>query len=365
MIKILNVAGARPNFMKVAPLIRALAASGAFEQRLVHTGQHYDASMSQVFFDELGIPAPDVNLEVGPGERLAQIDRIMERFEPVVLRERPHAVLVVGDVNSTVACARIARKHGVKVVHVEAGLRSFDATMPEELNRVETDRLSDYLFVTEPSGMTNLELEGIAGKRFLVGNVMIDTLVGQLARARTLRVCARFGLEPRTYFAATFHRPSNVDSSERLSTVLDIIAHATRNASLVLPLHPRTRASLDRFGLMARLQSMPRVHLSEPLGYLDFLSLVHDSKGVLTDSGGVQEETTYLRIPCITMRDNTERPVTVDVGSNVLAGTNPNDVKCALDRVVSGCAKVGAVPELWDGHAAERIVDILQQELKA
>lgn len=365
MIKILNVAGARPNFMKVAPLIRALAAAGTFEQRLVHTGQHYDASMSQVFFDELGIPTPDVNLEVGPGERLAQIDRIMERFEPVVLRERPHAVLVVGDVNSTVACARIARKHGVKVVHVEAGLRSFDETMPEELNRVETDRLSDYLFVTEPSGMTNLEREGIAGKRFLVGNVMIDTLVGQLTQARALQVCARFGLEPRDYFVATFHRPSNVDSSERLSTVLDIIAHATRSASLVLPLHPRTRASLERFGLMARMQSMPRVHLSEPLGYLDFLSLVHDAKGVLTDSGGVQEETTYLRIPCITMRDNTERPVTVDVGSNVLAGTDPNDVKCALDRVVSGRAKVGAVPDLWDGHAAVRIVDILQRELKA
>jgi UDP-N-acetylglucosamine 2-epimerase (non-hydrolysing) len=348
--------------MKIAPLIRALRAAGDFEQRLVHTGQHYDAAMSQVFFDDLGIPTPDVNLEVGPGERLAQIERISERFEPVVLKERPDAVLVVGDVNSTVACARVARKHGIAVVHVEAGLRSFDPTMPEELNRVETDQLSDLLFVTEQSGMDNLEREGIRGRRWLVGNVMIDTLVAQLPAARARQVCARFGLRQGGYVAATFHRPSNVDSKDGLESIVRLLRHVARQTAVVLPLHPRTRGSLERFGLMPAVHALANVHLTEPLGYIDFLSLVHDARAVVTDSGGIQEETTYLRVPCVTMRDSTERPVTVTLGSNVLAGTSVDDVERAIDRAIDA-GKRGAIPPLWDGHAAERIATTLAAEL--
>ena len=365
MIKILNVAGARPNFMKVAPLVHEMNRHADIAHKLVHTGQHYDAMMSKVFFDDLGIPAPDVNLEVGAGERLAQIERIMTRFDPVVRAERPDAVLVVGDVNSTIACARVARSHGVKVVHVEAGLRSFDRAMPEEINRVETDQISDYLFVTEPSGMANIEREGLAGRAYLVGNVMIDSLVAQLDRARDLKINARFGLERASYAVATFHRPSNVDELDALRGVVDIISHTCDGVPLVLPLHPRTRQALMRFGLLTELEKIKALHVSEPLGYLEFLSLVSGAKLVITDSGGIQEETTYLRIPCITMRNNTERPVTVDVGSNVLAGTDPGVVKSHIDSILEiGAPKCG-MPALWDGHAAVRIVARLREELTA
>ncbi|HVM98475.1 MAG TPA: UDP-N-acetylglucosamine 2-epimerase (non-hydrolyzing) [Candidatus Acidoferrales bacterium] len=365
MIKILNVAGARPNFMKVAPLVHEMNRHADVVHKLVHTGQHYDVMMSKVFFDELDIPPPDVNLEVGGGERLAVIDKIMARFEPVVRSERPDAVLVVGDVNSTIACARVAREYGAKVVHVEAGLRSFDRSMPEELNRVETDQISDFLFVTEPAGMRNIADEGLTGRALLVGNVMIDTLVAQLERARAMQVSRRFGLEPGRYVVATFHRPSNVDDPEALEAVVDIIQHTCAQRPMVLPVHPRTRQALVRFGLNESLERIAALRLTEPLGYLEFLSLVSESAAVVTDSGGIQEETTYLKIPCVTMRENTERPITVDVGTNVLAGTRPAIVKQHIDAALRhGAAKKG-VPDLWDGRAAVRIVAHLREELAA
>jgi UDP-N-acetylglucosamine 2-epimerase (non-hydrolysing) len=362
-MKILNVAGARPNFMKIAPLVHQMNKYPDIVHKLVHTGQHYDVLMSKVFFDDLEIPAPDVNLEVGAGERSLQIERIMSRFDPVVRAEQPDAVLVVGDVTSTVACARVARSHGVKVVHVEAGLRSFDPAMPEELNRIETDQLSDFLFVTEPSGMRNIERERLQGKSYLVGNVMIDSLVAQLKRTRDLAVHRRFGYEPRGYVVATFHRPSNVDEPDALRGVVDIIAHVCKRLPMVLPLHPRTRQALAHFGLLETLAAIDGMRLSEPLGYLEFVSLIGTARVVITDSGGIQEETTYLRIPCVTMRDNTERPVTVDIGSNVLAGTTPAVVKETIDAVLANGAAKGAIPEFWDGRAAERIVARLREEL--
>jgi UDP-N-acetylglucosamine 2-epimerase (non-hydrolysing) len=365
MIKILNIAGARPNFMKVAPLVHEMNRHADVVHKLIHTGQHYDVMMSKVFFDDLGIPAPDVNLDVGAGERSAQIERIMTRFDPVIRSERPDAVLVVGDVTSTIACARVARDHGIKVVHVEAGLRSFDRTMPEELNRVETDQISDFLFVTEPSGMVNIAREGLVGRAYLVGNVMIDSLVAQIDRARDMKVSARFGLEHGRYVVSTFHRPSNVDDPDALRGVVEIIKHTCAQIPMVMAVHPRTRQSLVRFGLLACLEEIAGLHLSEPLGYLEFLSLVSGAAAVITDSGGIQEETTYLRIPCVTMRDNTERPVTVDVGSNVLAGTEPRVVKGYVDRVLTVGAASTGIPDLWDGRTAVRIVAHLREELAA
>jgi UDP-N-acetylglucosamine 2-epimerase (non-hydrolysing) len=358
-MKVLLVAGARPNFMKVAPIMREMEAAPAFVPRLVHTGQHYDADMSAVFFGDLGIREPDWNLEVGSGDRLEQIDRIMTRFEPLVASERPDAMLVVGDVTSTVACARVAKSHDVLVIHVEAGLRSFDSTMPEELNRVETDQLSDLLFVTEPSGMRNLENERISGSAHLVGNVMIDSLVQSLPKARALGVAARFGLTKGGYVVSTFHRPSNVDDKQQIEGVVELLRFIAERRPVVLPLHPRTRASLERHELLGTLESASGVHLTTPLGYLEFLSLVADCEVVVTDSGGIQEETTYLQVPCITMRDNTERPITCEIGSNTLAGASLDQVRQALESLWQSGPKPCAVPELWDGNAAKRIVQIL------
>jgi UDP-N-acetylglucosamine 2-epimerase (non-hydrolysing) len=363
MIKVLNVAGARPNFMKVAPLIRAFERQG-IEQRLIHTGQHYDDAMSKVFFDDLGIPAPNENLEVGPGDRLGQIERIMQRFAPVLRAERPDAVVVVGDVNSTVACARVAKAQSTPVVHVEAGLRSFDESMPEELNRVETDRLSDLLFVTEESGLVNIAREGLPGKAFLVGNVMIDTLALQLPKAKALGVAGRFDLVAGEFIVVTFHRPSNVDDPERLRGLVAFVEWAAARLPLIWPVHPRTRGSLEKTGLLERMQRNSRIVLTAPLGYLEFVSLVADSRAVVTDSGGIQEETTFLQIPCVTMRDNTERPATVEVGSNVLAGSRTESVQSALADALAGARRRGRVPPLWDGRAADRISAILERELR-
>jgi UDP-N-acetylglucosamine 2-epimerase (non-hydrolysing) len=363
VIRILNVVGARPNFMKVAPLMSAMQNHPGVTPVLVHTGQHYDDNLSRVFFDDLGIPHPDINLGVGSGNREEQIAAIRSAFEPVVEQQRPQAVLVVGDVNSTIACAGVARSRGIAVVHVEAGLRSFDMDMPEEVNRIETDRISDYLFVTEASGMDNLEREQVPGKRYLIGNVMIDTLARNLERADSAGVLRELGLEAGGYAVSTFHRPSNVDSREGLERIITLLAEVGRMIPVVLPLHPRTRASLDRHGLRDRLEAISGLTLCEPLGYLQFLGLVSASRFVVTDSGGIQEETTYLRIPCLTMRTSTERPVTCDIGSNELIGMDLPRLYAAVDEILRGRFKSGDIPPHWDGHAAERIVDVLASEL--
>lgn len=363
LIKIINVVGARPNLMKIAPLCRAMTAHPRMQSLLVHTGQHYDDNLSRIFFDELGIPAPDRYLGIGSGTRDEQIARIMEAFRPVVRETRPDVVLVVGDVNSTVACARVAAELGVAVAHVEAGLRSFDRGMPEELNREETDAIADYLFVTERSGMENLASERVRGRAWLVGNVMIDTLVANLERARRSPVRAKLGLAERDFAVGTFHRPSNVDEAAPLRALLDTIEAVCERIPLVLPLHPRTRRSLERHDLGARLESITGLVAVEPLGYLDFLDLVSHARVVITDSGGIQEETTWLRVPCLTLRRNTERPITVSEGSNVLVGDDRARLLAELDKVIAGTFKRGGRPELWDGHAATRIVDILAAEI--
>lgn len=349
--------------MKVAPLAEECERRAEVEHVLVHTGQHYDESMSRVFFDELGIPRADFNLEVGSQERAAQIETVMERFEPLIRAQKPNVVVVVGDVNSTVACARVARRHGVPVAHVEAGLRSFDLAMPEEHNRLETDRLSDYLFVTEPSGMQHLAAEAVEGKVFFVGNVMIDTLVRHLPAAEARNVHARLGLAPGGYAVATFHRPSNVDQPDSLGLLVDTLRALCARLPVVLPLHPRTRARAASYGLLDTLGGLPGLLLTEPLGYLDFLGLVRNSRLVVTDSGGIQEETTYLGIPCLTMRENTERPITVDLGTNVLIGSDRGLLLRSVDDVMRGRFKRGQVPDLWDGRAAGRIVEVLLTEL--
>lgn len=363
MIRILNIVGARPNFMKIAPIMRAMHAHGRFEPVLVHTGQHYDENLSRVFFDDLEIPHPDLNLGVGSGSREEQIAAIRTAFAPVVDSQVPDAVLVVGDVNSTIACASVARERSIPVIHVEAGLRSFDNSMPEEVNRIETDRISDYLFVTERSGMENLEREGVPGDRHLIGNVMIDCLVRNLERARSRSAHARLDLEPGRYMVATFHRPANVDSAGSLERLLAILGSVARRSRVVLPLHPRTRHSLERHGLSDRIRAIDGLTLCEPLGYLDFIALVSSSRGVVTDSGGIQEETTYLKVPCLTMRTSTERPITVEVGTNELVGEDLGRLAEAVDEILDGTFKHGEIPPLWDGRTADRIVDVLATSL--
>lgn len=358
-LKVLNVVGARPNFVKIASMMAAYRETDAIEPILVHTGQHYDAAMSDVFFRDLGIPLPDVNLGVGSASHAVQTAEIMKAFEPVLAETRPDAVLVVGDVNSTIACGLVAVKHGTPVIHVEAGLRSGDRTMPEEINRLLTDALSDLLFCTEQAGVDNLAREGIGeAKVFLVGNVMVDTLLTHRERASTSRVLERMGLTPRHYAVLTVHRPSNVDDHPTLVGLLDAIEEIQRELPVVTPLHPRLRSALIGTGLDRRLASMSGVRVTEPLGYLDFVKLMSDAEVVLTDSGGVQEETTILGVPCLTLRDNTERPVTLDAGTNRLVGVTPA-------RVVEGFRAVrdepanGSVPPFWDGKTAERIVSIV------
>lgn len=364
--KIINVAGARPNFMKIGPIHRALEASDAgFDSRIVHTGQHYDDEMSDVFFRQLELPQPDVHLGVGSASHAAQTARIMEAFEPVVEREGPDLVLVVGDVNSTVACGLVAAKLHVPVAHVEAGLRSFDRRMPEEINRVLTDRLSDLLFVTERSGVDNLRAEGVDdGRIHFVGNVMIDSLVAfrEKAAESTIRRDLELGEDP--YALMTMHRPSNVDDRASLLRVVEMMKGIAARLTLVFPMHPRTRAKLHDHGMWQRVQSIERAEIVEPLGYLDFLHLMEHAAVVVTDSGGIQEETTYLQVPCLTVRENTERPATVEIGTNELLPLDPGVVADRVEAVVANGRRSGQVPPLWDGRAADRIVDVLERELQ-
>lgn len=355
-VKILCVAGARPNFMKLAPLIKALQQDPDFQPVLVHTGQHYDDKMSGQFFLDLCMPKPDFNLEVGSGTHACQTAEIMKRFEPVVLQEKPDAVLVVGDVNSTVACALVATKLQVPVIHVEAGLRSFDRTMPEEINRVVTDAISDLLLVTEESGRLNLLAEGIPAKRIhMVGNLMIDSLRQHVEVALRSDICARLGMTDAAYGLVTLHRPANVDDPAQFDEILGAIACIAGNLPLYFPVHPRTAAQLRVRGTSLD----PRIHLIEPLGYLDFLCLMSQSRLVLTDSGGIQEETTVLGVPCLTLRDNTERPVTIEEGTNLLAGTRKSSILAAWEQMRRS-PKIGRIPQYWDGCAADRCVRVLR-----
>ena len=365
-IRIISVVGARPNFMKIGPLVAAFGQRPAVESVLVHTGQHYDERMSRLFFEQLAIPRPDVNLDVGSASHAVQTAEIMKRFEPVVVERGPDLVLVVGDVNSTIACALVAAKLGVPVAHVEAGLRSFDRSMPEEINRVLTDAISDFLFVTEASGLRNLRGEGVPDEKVhFVGNVMIDTLLGNLEKARASRVLDDLGLQPRRYAAMTLHRPSNVDDPETLARLMTIVRRMAEDLPVVFPVHPRTRRNLHAAGLVPEegAQRLGGVRLVEPLGYLDFLRLMADARLVLTDSGGIQEETTILKVPCLTLRENTERPVTVEVGCNQIVGTDPERILAAYRQVMASETFTCGTPEKWDGRAAERIADILVERL--
>jgi len=361
MIKIICVCGARPNFMKIEPIMRAFDSNGGFETILVHTGQHYDENMSKLFFDELGIPKPDVNLEVGSNSQAVQTAEIMRRFEPIVLDFKPDYVLVVGDVNSTIACGLVAVKLGVKLIHVEAGLRSFDRTMPEEINRVLTDSISDLLFVTEQSGIDNLKNEGIdSDKVHFVGNVMIDTLMANREKARKSDVLKRLGLSAKGYAVITLHRPSNVDDVDKFEQIITAFEQIKKEMKLVFPIHPRTRSNIKGTDLGDRLDAMENMILLEPIGYLDFLWLMTNTALVITDSGGIQEETTILGVPCMTLRENTERPVTITEGTNRLVHITTDDILKNYKEIRdSGFECSGRIPKFWDGRAANRIVDVL------
>jgi len=361
MIKIICVCGARPNFMKIAPLMKAFKENGHFEPFLVHTGQHYDEKMSKLFFDELGIPKPDINLEVGSGSHAQQTAEIMKRFEPVVLEHKPDYVLVVGDVNSTIACGLVAVKLGVKLIHVEAGLRSFDHDMPEEINRILTDRISDLLFVTEQSGVDNLRNEGVdSNKVHLVGNVMIDTMLANKEKAEKSDVLKRLGLSKKKYAVITLHRPSNVDDMTKFAEIVTAFETIEKEIKLVFPIHPRTRNNIKETNLEKRIGAMSNLLLLEPVGYLDFLCLTGNAALVMTDSGGIQEETTILGVPCMTLRENTERPVTITEGTNRLVRITSEDILKNYRQIMAGRdGYKSKVPKFWDGKAAARIANII------
>lgn len=351
------VAGARPNFMKLAPVARAIGDAGQLRFRIVHTGQHYDEAMAEVFFRDLGIPKPEVNLEVGSGSHGAQTARIIERYEAHLLSSRPDATVVFGDVNSTAACTLAAAKLLIPVAHVEAGLRSFDRTMPEEINRIVTDALADLLLVSEPSGVANLRHEGIAEAKIkLVGNVMIDTLMQHLPLAAELHTARRLKLEGRRYGLVTMHRPSNVDDPVVLGRLLSLLLELSAELPLVFPVHPRTRQAAVNAGIAALIApGQPGLICVDPLPYLELLSLTQGATVVLTDSGGLQEETAVLKVPCLTMRENTERPITVEQGTSRLVGNDTAKIAAAFHEAVSGAWKRGAGIPLWDGKAAVRI----------
>lgn len=376
-----HIVGARPNFMKAAPVILALQKHPSIRQRIIHTGQHYDANMSDIFFRQLGLPRPDINLEAGSGSHAVQTAQIMIRFEETVVRERPDLVLVYGDVNSTAAATLVCAKLGIRVGHVEAGLRSFDRTMPEEINRLVTDQLADILFTPSPDGDANLEREGVAKQKIRrVGNCMIDTLVRLLPEAKRPELAGVDG----KFALVTLHRPSNVDDPDNLRALWEALTDIGQKLDVVFPVHPRTRARLESLGLIsdaaevggqdksgahgvlalpdgggAHCPQRTGLHLLEPLGYLEFLALERDAAVVITDSGGVQEETTYLKVPCLTMRENTERPITCTEGTNTLIGHDLDRLKVEVNRVLEGSARPGRIPALWDGKAGERVAEIV------
>jgi len=369
MLKIISVVGARPNFMKVAPIHKAFNQpefQGIVKHLICHTGQHYDEKMSKVFFEDLELPVPDFYLGVGSGSHAEQTARIMIEFEKVLLSEKPDLVLVVGDVNSTIACTLTAAKLHIKTAHVEAGLRSFDRTMPEEINRLLTDSISDYLFVTEKSGMENLKREGVPEEKvFFVGNCMIDSLVSYLPEVKEKEKEEAERLrdeetESGKYVLVTLHRPSNVDNREQLSKLISILNDLAQLRKVVFPVHPRTKKNLHDFGLLKDAQ--PNLIITHPIGYIDFIRLIKNAELVMTDSGGIQEETTYLQVQCITLRDSTERPVTVEIGTNQLLGEDLQAAYEAALRVLNGEKKIGRIPDLWDGHAAERIAGKLVEK---
>ncbi|MBX7223214.1 MAG: UDP-N-acetylglucosamine 2-epimerase (non-hydrolyzing) [Blastocatellia bacterium] len=359
-MKILSIVGARPNFMKIAPFLAELRNHPEIESRLVHTGQHYDEGMSDAFFRDLNIPAPDVNLEVGSGTHAEQTAKVMLAFEPVLLAEKPDWVVVVGDVNSTAACTLVAVKLGVKVAHIEAGLRSFDRRMPEEINRLVTDALADLLLTPSPDADENLFREGVAPEKIkFVGNIMIDTLFQSLERAKSSQLLEKMELAPQQFAVVTLHRPSNVDDGTTLTGILEALGRLQAELPVVFPVHPRTRGKLAEFGILEKLAGWPYLRLCEPLGYLDFLRLWSNSRLVLTDSGGLQEETTALGIPCLTLRENTERPVTVTHGTNRIVGIDPAKIDAAVKEILHGTSFPKRIPELWDGQTARRIVECL------
>ncbi len=376
-MRILNIVGARPNFMKIAPLHRAFSNIPTVYSQILHTGQHYDQKMSDIFFNQLGLPKPHFHLGVGGGSHAYQKAHVMLKFEEVLKKEKPDLILVVGDVNATAACSIVAVKMGIPTAHVEAGLRSKDRTMPEEINRIITDSICDYLFVTEQSGMVNLAKEGVKDEKvFFVGHVMIDSLVNFREKASKLDLnevamnplnqekIGSLSIKEKGYILSTMHRPANVDNKTGLRNILQIFRDATRHLPVVFAIHPRTSNNLKKFGLYEDLTSIPRLILLEPQGYLQFLKLMDNARLIITDSGGIQEETTFLQVPCITFRDTTERPVTVELGTNFLMkDLDPVSVKNQLEKILQGEAKQGVIPPLWDGRASERIANILVEQL--
>lgn len=359
-IKVINVVGARPNFMKIAPIIEEMRKHPQnFEPILVHTGQHYDERMSKMFFDDLELPKPDVYLGVGSGTHAEQTAKIMVEFEKVLFKEQPDLVVVVGDVNSTVACALTAVKLRIPVTHVEAGLRSFDRRMPEEINRILTDAISDYLFITEESARRNLLTEGKPEERiFFVGNVMIDTLIKNMKKADSSHILSELNLHPKNYALLTLHRPENVDKRDRIKGILSALEELKKHIQIIFPVHPRTQKRLGEFGL----NHNNGVKIIKPLGYLDFLKLMSQAKFVMTDSGGIQEETTLLRIPCLTLRNNTERPITITQGTNTLVGGNREKIIKYSLNLLNGDLKTNSLPKFWDGKSAKRIIKILLEK---
>lgn len=364
-MKIVIVAGARPNFMKISPIIKEIKKSKNIEYYLVHTGQHYDEKMSDLFFNELKIPRPDINLGVGSSSHARQTADIMKAFEPVLIDQKPDAVLVVGDVNSTIACGMVAVKMGIKLIHVEAGLRSFDRSMPEEINRMLTDCISDYLFCTEMSGYNNLIKEGVPGEKiFLVGNVMIDTLMEHKKEAELSSVMDDLDVDQDNFCVMTLHRPSNVDSPDAMNDIFKAIEFIEKDIQIIFSVHPRTYQNIISFDMEDRLRNLKKLKIVEPLGYLDFLKLMVHSKFILTDSGGIQEESMILRKPCLTLRDNTERPSTVDAGLNQLVGNETDKIIEGYQKIKTGDIKEDNLPLLWDGKTSKRIVDIIKKNLK-